>query len=161
GRHHRKVASRELTLTASARLSSVVVHVDARKSWRPPRARGTFWLLTKAPTGEDANGPLYWPGCARRKHDRGDREPERQAAELARGGDERPSTGGVCQDDPEATPRLPRGGDAERVAVRDPVASRRRDRCPVRRAEPGTEGRRARRFRLGGAAAHRPDRAAG
>jgi hypothetical protein len=79
---------------------SELLALSAPKSWRPPIVEASLWLRTEAPTKEDADGEVYRAGCARGKHDvRGDWG-ERQAARVARRGDQRPGVGGADQDDP-------------------------------------------------------------
>jgi hypothetical protein len=131
-----------------------------REGWRPPISQVKLCLRAETPTKEDADEEVCRARRAQDKHDvRGDGR-ERQAAQDARGGDERPGARRAAQDDPRSATCLRRGGDAERLDLRDPVAARGRDRGERDLGEPRPEGRRARRLRPRGEASDRGDRAA-
>jgi hypothetical protein len=104
---------------------------------------------------ENADGEVYRTGRARVKlYARGGRS-EREAAGLARGGDERGGADRGAWRDPAEPARVPRGRDTLGLAVRGARAARggaRRDRGSQ---EPGSEERQGGRVRTSGAAAER------
>ena len=73
---------------------------------------------------ENAHGEVYRAGRACVKLHGGGGGPKREAAELARGGDERPGADRGASRHPAEPTRMPRGGDAVGVAARGARTSR-------------------------------------
>ena len=118
--------------------------------WRPPCSRATVALSKRNElTKEDADAEVHRAGRARHKlHGRRDRW-SGEAAAVIRDRDQRAGVGGVPEDATGHAARVPGGGDAERVAVGDPVAARGACRRDPREGITRTEERRARCVRAG------------
>src|SRR5687768_7802042 len=125
------------------------------------QAASDLWLWTKAPSEEDANGEVYRSGCVCGKYDVRGNWRKRQAAQLARGGDDRTGAGGAAQGNPGEEARVSRGGDTEQLDLRDPLAARGGDCGCNGLGEPRPEERRARRLCSGGAITHGQHKAHG
>jgi hypothetical protein len=137
-------ASRAVRRGGSGALCVFLGSWTGQWSPRPPRRRTPMERYL----GLDAHGLKL--------HLRSDR-PERPQDPARRGGDERCGLGSVREEPSGAETSVPRGGDAERLVVRDPVAAcgGDRGRGPARE-EPGSEGRPPRCVSAGRRAAHEP-----
>src|SRR5262249_12775963 len=124
---------------------------EEQQEWRPP-SRGATVGLSKPERSlekEDANGSIYRNRRARAKlHAGGDRTVG-EAAQAGGGRDERPGARAVDADDRGAEARVSGGGNAERMALRNSGAARRRARGGAANEERGPEGRRPRRVEAG------------